>query len=74
VDHLAPGEPVMLDNAAESPAYVFNERELVRVAIYRAAVRAGFYTDATPSCPRRRRAHQEHLSNGLGTDLSPARS
>jgi hypothetical protein len=63
----------MPDNATESSAYVFSEREIARLTIYRAAVRAGFYNEATPLSPPRVRARLEQRSNGLGTDLSSAR-
>jgi hypothetical protein len=61
----------MLDDLVLAPPTdVFTPRELARLAIYRAAVHAGFYNEEVSKLPRRNRvaANQEH-SNGLGTDL-----
>ena len=64
----------MPENATEPETFVFSERELARLAIYRAAVQAGFYNEATSTVPRRRVViRPEQHSNGLGTDLSSAR-
>jgi hypothetical protein len=63
----------MLDDTATLPGYVFTEREQARLAIYRAAVRAGFYNEATPLSPRRSGARLEQYCYGLGTDLSASR-
>jgi len=63
----------------EAPSYIFSARELARLAVYRAAVVAGFYTDdpRSPSAhfpvrqplhtqagSEQNRAHRKYRQNG----------
>jgi hypothetical protein len=61
----------------EPPTYIFSARELSRLAVYRAAIVAGFYSDSYPSAqlPVRKslnaqtgseqnRSHRQHRQNG----------
>ena len=47
------------------PPYAFSAAETARLTIYRAAIRAGFYSDQPP--PRRRRASATSRGRGLAT-------
>jgi hypothetical protein len=63
----------MLNDAVTSEVtdvFTFTARELARLAIYRAAVQAGFYNEGFSPLPYPSSVGdcQEH-SNGLGTDL-----
>jgi hypothetical protein len=42
-----------MDNLKDNPVYPFRLHELERLIAYRAAVRAGFYTDWPPTQARR---------------------
>jgi hypothetical protein len=59
--------PVWPAQPPESTAFPFNRQERARLAIYRAAVAAGFYTDTVPGEPRRGRGGGSLLSGDLAS-------